>query len=175
MSATTQGSEERRAEAETSDGSARTEQETVLNVDTAVESEKPTEVTAGSTGPVTDDDLLDISEDDSDKRDISSDRSTHTAIPENLSDNDSDFNPDLLTRVAGKDQTPLAKGEVVESVKPEADEGKSEKIVPVEAMMESSDVEMASKPLEVKDDNSLKNMYLAVAKKSSALWMNDSC
>ncbi len=117
MSATTQGSEVRLAVAETSNGSARTEQETVLNVDIAVESEKPTEVIAGSTEPVTDDDLLDISKDDSDKGDISSDSSTHTVIPENLSDNDSDFNLDLPTRFAGKDQTPLAKGGVVESVK----------------------------------------------------------
>ncbi len=76
----------------------------------------------------------------------------HTAVPENLSDNDSDFNPDIPTRVAGKDQTPLAKGGIVKSVKPEANEGKSGKIVPVEATTESSDVEMASKPLEVKDD-----------------------
>ncbi len=133
MSATTQGSEERCAAAEKSDGSAHMEQETVLNVDTAVESEKPTEVTAGSTGPVNDNDLLAISEDDSDKADISSDSSTHTVVPENLSDNDSDFNQDLPTRVAGKDQTSLAKGGVAESDKPEADEGKSEKIVPVEA------------------------------------------
>ncbi len=46
MLATTQGSKERHAAAETSDGSARMEQETVLNLDTAVESEKPMEVTA---------------------------------------------------------------------------------------------------------------------------------
>ncbi len=51
------------------------------------------------------------------------------------------------------DQTPLAKGGVVESDKCETDEGKSEKTVQVEATTESSDVEMASKPPEVKDDN----------------------
>ncbi len=123
------------------------------NVDAAVESEKPTEVASGSSGQLTDDQLLDLSEDNSDKGDISSDSSTHTVVPENFSDNDSDFNPDLPTRVAGKDQTPLAKGGVVESDKPEADEWKSDKTVPVEATMESSDVEMASKPLEVKDDD----------------------
>ncbi len=153
MSAAIQGREERSAAAETSDGSARMEHETVLNIDTTVESEKPMEVAAGSTGQLTDDQLLDLSEDDSDKGDISSDSSTHTVVPENFSDNDSDFNPDLPTRVAGRDQTPLAKGGVVENDKPKADEGKSEKTVPVEATMESSDVEMASKPLEVKDDN----------------------
>ncbi len=153
MSATTQGSKERHATAETSDGSARTGQETVLNVDTAVESEKPTEVTAGSTGPVTDDELLDLSEDISDKGYISSDTSTHTVVPENLSENYSDFKQDLPTRVAGMDQTPLAKGAVVKCDKPEVDEGKSEKIVQVEAMTESFDTEMASKPLEVKDYN----------------------
>ncbi len=97
---------------------------------------------------MTDDELLDLSKDDSDKGDITSDSCTHTVVPENLSDNDSDFNPDLPTRVAGRDQTPL-----VESDKPEADKGKSEKIVPVEATTESSDIEMASKRLEVKEDN----------------------
>ncbi len=107
MSATTHSSEERHAVAETIDGSARTDQETGLSkVDTAVESEKPTEVVAGATGQLTDDQLLDLSEDDSDKGDITSDSSTHTVVPENLSDNDSDFNVDLPTRVAGKDQTP---------------------------------------------------------------------
>ncbi len=82
-------------------------------VDTAVESEKPTEVTARSTGSVTDDELLDLSEDNSDKGDISPDSSTHTVVPENLSDNDSDFNSDLPTKVAVRDQAPLAKGGVV--------------------------------------------------------------
>ncbi len=71
------------------------------------------------------DELLELSEDDSDMGDITSYSSTHTVIPENLSDNDSDFNPDLPTRVAGRDQTPLVKGVVVESDKPEADRGKS--------------------------------------------------
>ncbi len=71
MSATTQGSEESCAVAETSDGSARMDLETGLsNVDAAVESEKSTEVTAGSTGQMTDDQLLDLSEDDSDKGDV---------------------------------------------------------------------------------------------------------
>ncbi len=153
MSATTQGSKERRAAAETSDSSAHTEQETVLNIDNSVKSEKPTEFTARSTGLVTDNAFLDLSEDDSDKGDIASDSSTHTVIPQNLSDNDSDFNPDLSTRVSGSDQTPLTKGGVVESDKPETDKGKFEKTVLVEATTESSDVEMASKPLEVKDDN----------------------
>ncbi len=98
------------------------DQETGLSkVDTAVEYEKPMEVTAGSTGQLTEDQLLDLSEDDSDKGDIISDSSTHTVVPENLSDNDSDFNPDLPTRVVGRDLTPLAKGGVVESDKPEAD------------------------------------------------------
>ncbi len=106
---------------------------------------------------MTDNDLLDLSKDDSDKGDISSNSSTQTVIPESLSlgnlDNYSDFDLDLPTRVAVKNQTPLAKGGVVESDKPEADEGKSEKIVLVEATTESFDIEMASKPLEVKDDN----------------------
>ncbi len=175
MSAAIQGSQERSAAAETSNGSALMKQETLLNIDTAVESEKPTEVAAVSTGQLTDDQLLDLSEDDSDKEDISSDSSTHTVVPETFSDNDYDFNPDLLTRVAGRNQTHLAKGGVVESDKPEADEGKYEKTVPVEATTESSDVEMASKPLEVKNDNVVGNMYLTVAKKSSALWTNDLC
>ncbi len=97
--------------------------------------------------------LLALSEYQSDKGDISSDSSTHTVIPDNLSDNNSDFNPDLPTRIAGRDQTPLAKGSFVESDKPEADEGKSEKIELVEAVTESSGVEVGIKTLEVKDDN----------------------
>ncbi len=100
----------------------------------------------------TDDQLLDLSEDDSDKGDVLSDSSTHTIIPETVSDNDSNFNTDLLTRFAGLDQTPLAKDGDVESDKPETDERKSVKTVPVEAMTESPEIEMASKPFEVKDD-----------------------
>ncbi len=48
MSATNQGNKESSARAETSDGSARTDQETGLNnIESAVVSEKPTEVAAG--------------------------------------------------------------------------------------------------------------------------------
>ncbi len=115
-------------------------------------SKKPTEVAAGSTGQLTDDQLLDLSEDDSGKGDVSSDSSTHTVVPETFSDNDSDFNTDLLTKFAGQNQTILAKDGDVESDKPETDEGKSAKTVPVEATIESPEIEMASKPLEVKDD-----------------------
>ncbi len=75
---------------------------------------------------MTDDQLLDLTEDYSEKVDLSSDNPTHTVVLENLSD----FNPDLPTRVAGKDQTPLAKVGVVEIDKSESDEGKSEKTVP---------------------------------------------
>ncbi len=105
----------------------------MITIESAVVSEKPTEVLAGSTEQLTDDQLLDLSEDDSDKGDVSSDSSNETIVPETLSDRDSDFNPDLPTRLDGQDQTPLAKDGVVESDKPEADEGKSEKTVPVEA------------------------------------------
>ncbi len=127
MSATIQGSEESCVVAETSDSSARSDQETGLfTVESAVVSEKPTEVAGRQ---LTDDQLLDLSEDDSDKGDVSSDSSTQTIVPETLSDRDSDFNPDLPTRLDGQDQTPLVKDGVVESDKPEADEGKSEKTV----------------------------------------------
>ncbi len=80
------------------------------------------------------------------------DSSNETIVPDTFSDRDSDFNPDLSTRLDGQDQTPLEKDGVVESDKPEADEGKSEKTVPVEATTKSSDIEMASKALEIKDD-----------------------
>ncbi len=154
MSATNQGSEESSARAETSDGSACMDQGTGLNKpESAVVSEKPTEVTAGSTGHLTDDQLLGLSEDDSDKGDVSSDSSNETIVPDTFSDRGSDFNPDLPTRLDGQEQTPLAKDGVVKSNKPEADEGKSEKTVPGEATTKSSEVEMASKPLEVKDDS----------------------
>ncbi len=154
MSAMNKGSEESSARAETSDSSAHMDQETGLfTIESAVVYEKPIEVAARSTGQLTDDQLLGLSEDDSDKGDVSSDSSTKTIVPETLSDRDSDFNPDLPTRLDGLDQTHLEKDGVVESDKSEADEGKSEKTVPVEATMKSSEIEMASKPLEVKDDS----------------------
>ncbi len=124
------------------------------NVDTAVESEKPEEVTAGSTGQLTDD----LSKDDSDKGDASSDSSNKTIVPEIFSDNDSDFDPDLPTRFAGGDQTPLGKDGDVKSDKPEADNRKSAKTVPIEAITESSDIEMASNPLQVKDEKVVENL-----------------
>ncbi len=149
-----QGNEESSAGAETSDGSARTDQETGLNnIESSVVSEKPTEVAAGSTGELTDDQLLGLSEDDSDKGDISWDSSNETIVPNTFSDRDSDFNTDIPTRLDCQDQSPLEKDGVVESDKPEADEEKSEKTVPVEATTNSSDVEMASEPLEIKDNN----------------------
>ncbi len=95
----------------------------------------------------TDEDLLGLSEDDSDKGDVSSDSSTHTFVPETLSDIDSDINPDLPTRSVGNDQTPHVKAGVVEGTKPETDDGKSAKTVPVEATKERPEVEMASKPV----------------------------
>ncbi len=62
MLATTQGSEDLCAVAETSDGSARMDQETGLsNADAAIESEKPTKVTAASTRQMTDNQLLNLS------------------------------------------------------------------------------------------------------------------
>ncbi len=48
----------------------------------------------------------------------------------------------------------------VESAKNETEDGKSAKTVPVEAMKGSSDVEMASKPLEVKDNKLIENPEL---------------
>ncbi len=64
MSATIQGSMESCVVAETSNGSACTDQEIDLkNVETAVVSEKPTEVATMSTGQLTDNQLLDLSED----------------------------------------------------------------------------------------------------------------
>ncbi len=146
MSAATQGSEEGCVGAETSDCSAHMEHETaVKNVETAVETEKSTEVATRSSGELTDEELLGHNEDDCDKGDVSSNSSTNTIVPETLSDIDSDFSPDLLTRFAGNDQTPLAKAGFVEGTKPA-------KIVPVKATKESPEVEMVSKPLEVKDD-----------------------
>ncbi len=136
--------------------------------------EKPTEVTAGSTRRMTDDQLLDLSVDDSDKGDVSSDSSTHTVVPETFSDNDSDFTSDLPTVFAGKNQTPLAKDGDVESDKPEIEQGKSAKTVPVEATIESPEIEMASKPLEVKDVKIIETTEKSRSKKSSDLRTNDS-
>ncbi len=131
MSATNQGSEKSSAQAETSDGSARTDQKTGLNkTESAVVSEKQREVTARQ---LTDDQLLGLSEDGSDKGDVLSDSLNETIVPDTFSDRDSNFNPDIPTRLDGQDQTPLAKDRVVESDKPEDDEGKSEKTVQVKS------------------------------------------
>ncbi len=148
MLATIQDSEVSFVAAETNDGTAHMDQETDLkNVETAVVSENTTEVAAWSTRPMTDDQLLDISEDDSDQGDVSSDSSTHTVVPETFSDNDSDFNTDLPTKFAGQNQTPFAKDRDVESDKPETSEGKSAKTVLLEETIEIPEIETASKPL----------------------------
>ncbi len=149
MSAATQVCEEVRVDAETSDVSAHTDHANDMKiVETAVVSEKTTEVSDRSTEQQTDDQLLGVSKDDGDNRDASSDTSTKTIVLETHSDDDPDFKPDLPTRFAGQDQTPLVKDGVVECDIPVADEGKSEKIVPLEEKTESADVEMASKPPE---------------------------
>ncbi len=57
----------------------------MLTIESAVVSEKPTEVATGTTGELTDDQLLGLSEDDSDKGDVSSDSSNETIVPETLS------------------------------------------------------------------------------------------
>ncbi len=87
MLTTIHGSEESCVVAETSDSSARTDQETGLfTVESTVVSEKPTEVAARSTRQMTDNQLLDLSEDDSYKGDVSSDSLTQTIVCETLSD-----------------------------------------------------------------------------------------
>ncbi len=150
MSAAIQGSEVGSVVAETSHCSAHTEQETALkNEETIVGTDNPTEVAPGSTRDATDEELLGHSEGDGDKEEIPSDSLTHTIIPKTLSDSDTDLNPYLPTRFGGKDQTTLGD---VESEKPESDEGKSAKIVPVEARTGSPEVEKASNPFEVKDE-----------------------
>ncbi len=93
------GSEESSSRAETSDGSARTDQETVLI--TIEFADVSTKVTARSTEQQTDNQILGLSEDDSDKGDVSSDSSNEIIVPETSSDRDSDFNPDLPTRLDG--------------------------------------------------------------------------
>ncbi len=149
MSAVTQGCEEVHVDAETRDGSAHTDHPNDIEIiESAVVSEKTMAVSDGSTEQQTDDQLLGISEDDSENGDASSDTSTKTIILETHSDDDPDFKPDLPTRFAGQYQTPLAKDGVVECDIPVTDEGKSEKIVPVEEKTESADMEMASKPSE---------------------------
>ncbi len=147
MSATTQGCQEVHVDAVTSDGLAHTDHANdIVIVESAVVSEKITAVSAGSTEQQTDDQLLGVSEDDSENGDASSDTLTKTIVQETHSDDDPDFKPDLPTMFAGQDQTPLAKDGVIECDIAVTDEGKSEKIVPVEEKTESADVEMVSKP-----------------------------
>ncbi len=133
-----------RGDAETSNGSAHTDHANDIEiVETAVVSEKTTEVSDGSTEQLTDDQLLSVSEDDGEYKDDSSDTSPITIVLEKYSDDDPDFKPDLPTRFAGQNQNTLRK---MECDIPVTNEGKSEKMIPVEEKTESADVEMASKP-----------------------------
>ncbi len=134
MSAAIQGSEESSVKAETRNGSDYT-------VKAESESEKSVEVTPGSSGDVTEDDLLGRSEDEDGE--IFSDCSTHTLIQETFSDMDKDFDPELPTEFGKIEQATPAKDVVIEK---EIDDGKSEKKVTALVMKDSTESTEASKP-----------------------------
>ncbi len=133
MLVATQGSEAGSVEAESKDGSYSTGIEKFEIV-----IEKTSEVAHGSTVDATDEDLLGHSGSNSDEGEVYLDTSNITMVPENHSDVDSDFNPDLPTNYGIKDQATPAKDVVIESEKTEID-GKSEKNVPVPMMKDSKD------------------------------------
>ncbi len=133
MSAATQGSEESCVEAETSNGSASTSS---LELEVT---EKSSEVAPGSTGDVSEEDLLSHSESDGNDGDALSDRSNTTMVPETHSDDDREFDPELPTEMELADQATPAKDVVVESENTDANDGKSEKKVPTKLTTESTE------------------------------------
>ncbi len=136
MSAAVKGSEECRVEAETSIGSASTEREIDVT-------EKSNEVAPSSSGEATQEDLLGHSECDGDKGEILLDG---TVVPESYSDFNDDFVMDLPTDLGVVIKPTPAKDVVVEGETIVADEGKSEKIVPLKATIKSTDIVKASHP-----------------------------
>ncbi len=109
MAAATQGSEERRVEEETRDGSDSLRDLKTDNSNKSVVSPP------GSTGSRTEDDLLGDSNDDSDS-------STHTIVMDMNSDDDRHFDPDLPTGYDGIDQATPAKELVIKDTTPEHDD-----------------------------------------------------
>ncbi len=103
--------------------------------ESAVVSEKPTEVAARSIGQLTDDHFL------ASAKMIATREMSHLIARMKLS-----YLIRFLTEIS------FAKDGVIGSDKPEANEGKFEKTVPGEAKTKSSDVEMASKSFEIKDN-----------------------
>ncbi len=122
--------------------------ETRDGLDSKIETEqvsvKSVYVTPGSSGDVTDDDLLRHSEDE--EGEIYSDSSIHTLVQETLSDMDDDFDPDLPTEFGIIDQATPSKDVVVEKENTEIDDGKSEKKVPVLVKKESTESGKVSQP-----------------------------
>ncbi len=144
MSTATQGSEESSVEAETSDGSASMSS---LELDVT---EKSTEVTPESTGEVTEEDLLSLSEVDGNEGDALSDGSNATVVPETHSDDDREFDLELPTEMELAHQASPAKEVVVTSENSDANNDKSEKKVPTKPMTEITDSVMVEKSLIIK-------------------------
>ncbi len=145
MSTATQGSEESSVEAETSDGSASMSS---LELDVT---EKSTEVTPESTGEVTEEDLLSLSEVDGNEGDALSDGSNATVVPETHSDDDREFDLELPTEMELAHQASPAKEVVVTSENSDANNDKSEKKVPTKPMTEITDSVMVEKSLIIKE------------------------
>ncbi len=121
MSAAIQGSEESIVEAETSDGSASTSSTELEAV-----TEKSTEVTSGSTGDASEDDLLSHSGTDCNEGEVLSDGSNATMVPETHSEDDGGFDLELPTLIGSSDQTTPAKHVVIEKENTATNDGKSE-------------------------------------------------
>ncbi len=149
MSAATQGSEVSGIEC-----GARYGSDSPIIIDDSV-SEKSVKVTPGSSGDVTDDELLGKSEDE--EEEIFSDASTDTMVPDTYSDIDEDFDPDLPTEYGKFEQATPAKDVVVEK---ENDNGKSEKKLPV-------DNGKSEKKLPVEEGKSEKQVPALVKKEST--------
>ncbi len=92
--------------------------------------EKSTEVAPGSTGNASEDDLLGHSDPDGNGGEVLLDGSNATMIPENHSDDDREFDPELPTKMESSDQITPAKDEIVEKENAATNDEKSEKKLP---------------------------------------------
>ncbi len=141
MSAATQGSEEGSVEAETSNGSTSTSSTELVAV-----TEKLTEVAPGSTSDATEDNLLSHSDSDGNEGEVQSDSSNATMVPDTFSDDDSEFNPELPTRMELSNQTTPAKDVVIKKENAATNNWKSEKKVLATPTTQSTESVMVAKP-----------------------------
>ncbi len=117
-----------------------------------VVTEMSSEAAPGSTGDVSEDDLLGHgNEGDGNEGDALSDRSNSTIVPETHFGDDREFDLEVPTEMELADQTTPAKAVVVESENTAANDVKSEKKVPTIPTTESIESVMVAKHLVIKE------------------------